>query len=291
MSRHVKRIEVDDVYVGLDQWSTEELIDELRQRVQNHDQAALDFMCEAPAADPDQPFSTAALVSRLHGAGIDLRDIVACPALGPKAIESRAPGRRGSKKGTDAMSFAAWNFDMSMAPRDNTLLMLLVDYTDCANDTRPTHFDEETWPIGRTLGFNNFANDEIDEWKFAGWCWAQDHFIAGKGKPIAWMFAPPPPPNTNIDARRDDGEWIEEEGGKSRLALNEGYSGDARRVFLAVLVAGSVEVTQDEVEAWTLEQRKVAAEWAISVHYSASDNDDVIVPPRPEFVRRPGDAQ
>ena len=33
-------------------------------------------------------------------------------------------------------------------------------------------------------------------------------------------------------------------------------------------------------------QRKMAAEWALSLYTYSSDNDDVIVPPRPDFIPR-----
>jgi hypothetical protein len=45
-----------------------------------------------------------------------------------------------------------------------------------------------------------------------------------------------------------------------------------------------VSVPQEQVEGWTEEQRQQAARWAVAVHLSASDNDDVEVPPRPAFL-------
>lgn len=39
-----------------------------------------------------------------------------------------------------------------------------------------------------------------------------------------------------------------------------------------------------DIEAWTDEQRDQAMRWASATHLSASDNDDVEVPPRPEFL-------
>lgn len=50
--------------------------------------------------------------------------------------------------------------------------------------------------------------------------------------------------------------------------------------------------TVDQVEAWTDEERRDVAAWAGAVHLSASDNDDVEIPRRPEILsspRRPDD--
>lgn len=44
------------------------------------------------------------------------------------------------------------------------------------------------------------------------------------------------------------------------------------------------ECTEEMVASWTDEQRLVAYDWAIRCHLSASDNDDVVVPKRPEWV-------
>jgi hypothetical protein len=38
------------------------------------------------------------------------------------------------------------------------------------------------------------------------------------------------------------------------------------------------------LETWTDEQRHEAEEWAAAVHVHASDNDDVVVPPKPSFL-------
>lgn len=64
------------------------------------------------------------------------------------------------------------------------------------------------------------------------------------------------------------------------------YSGldGARRVFLALMAEGSHATTEADVLGWTDEQRRQAAEWVLSVHYDASDNPNVIVPPRPDFL-------
>ncbi|WP_296277778.1 hypothetical protein [Pseudomonas sp. UBA7530] len=68
--------------------------------------------------------------------------------------------------------------DMATAPRDGTLVRLLVEFTEHATE------DADQAP---TIGANNFENDGEDRWQFAGWCWSHDHFTQGKGEPIGWL--------------------------------------------------------------------------------------------------------
>lgn len=68
--------------------------------------------------------------------------------------------------------------DMSSAPRDGTLLRLLVAFEE-----NSTEDDQEA----ATIGANNFENDGEDTWQLAGWCWTHDHFTSGKGEPVGWL--------------------------------------------------------------------------------------------------------
>jgi hypothetical protein len=72
--------------------------------------------------------------------------------------------------------------DMQHAPRDGTMLCLLVDYSgdDAAGPLEDTA--EAAW----TIGFNSLSNTGEDRWQIAGWCWSHDHFTEGPGKPIGW---------------------------------------------------------------------------------------------------------
>lgn len=67
------------------------------------------------------------------------------------------------------------------APKDSTLLLLLVEPEQCAT---------EDGPLCRTIGGNNFDNDGVDRWQFAGWDWCNDRFIDGIGKVLGWMPLP-----------------------------------------------------------------------------------------------------
>ena len=67
---------------------------------------------------------------------------------------------------------------MGTAPRDGTMVRLLVDFDEHDVEDSP----EPSWTVGV------LASDEPDaEWQFAGWCWTHDHFTEGKGKPIGWL--------------------------------------------------------------------------------------------------------
>lgn len=68
--------------------------------------------------------------------------------------------------------------DMSTAPRDGTMLRLLVEFEEHSTE------DADEAP---TIGANNFDNDGVDEWKFSGWCWTHDHFTEGRGVPVGWL--------------------------------------------------------------------------------------------------------
>lgn len=95
-----------------------------------------------------------------------------------------------------------------------------------------------------------------------------------------------PPPGGAGDAAIEV-DFIPVEGGV-RLELRPPYYHHPPRVHSALLLAGDTDPSLGEVAAWTEAQRKAAAEWALSVHFAASDNDDVIVPPRPDFIRGAG---
>jgi len=68
--------------------------------------------------------------------------------------------------------------DMASAPRDGTMLRLLVEFSEHSTEDA----DQAT-----TIGANNLENDGDDRWQFAGWCWSHDHFTEGKGEPVGWL--------------------------------------------------------------------------------------------------------
>ncbi len=79
---------------------------------------------------------------------------------------------------------------MESAPKDGRLVELNVIFEE-----HPLEDDDEA--PQQTIGLNNFDNDEVDAWKFAGWCWNDDHFTEGKGKPVGWRpFLRPAAPDS-----------------------------------------------------------------------------------------------
>lgn len=78
--------------------------------------------------------------------------------------------------------------DISSAPKDGTLLLLLI----VSDEDLGTPLEDVLGP-SRTVGFNNLDHDGEDEWKVAGWNWENDYFTEGRGRPVAWMLFPSPP--------------------------------------------------------------------------------------------------
>lgn len=69
---------------------------------------------------------------------------------------------------------------MATAPRDGTMLRLLVRFDDHATEDTI----EPAWTIGHC---SKPHPDDDDNWQFAGWCWDHDHFTEGKGTPVGWL--------------------------------------------------------------------------------------------------------
>jgi hypothetical protein len=68
------------------------------------------------------------------------------------------------------------------APKDDTMVWLLISYEDRDASDHPLTDAAIAW----TIGFNGLENTGQDEWKFVGWCWSHDHFTDGRGKVLAW---------------------------------------------------------------------------------------------------------
>lgn len=75
-----------------------------------------------------------------------------------------------------------WDYDISKAPRNNTLLMLKVKGGE--------HPLEDSDDVHETVGFNAFEDTGEDEWNIVGWCWSHDHFVKNNGVIVAWMTIP-----------------------------------------------------------------------------------------------------
>lgn len=82
---------------------------------------------------------------------------------------------------------------MQTAPRDGTIIRLLVQFED-----HPLE-DDNTKPLW-TIGGNSFDNTGEDLWQFAGWCWTHDRFTDGVGTPVGWLPLIDTPAHSDHDA-------------------------------------------------------------------------------------------
>jgi hypothetical protein len=81
---------------------------------------------------------------------------------------------------SDKADLGDW-LPLSSAPRDNTLLLLLM--SGGQNMTE----DAEIWV---TIGGNSLEHTGENIWKMAGWDWCFDQFTVGDGEPIGWLPLP-----------------------------------------------------------------------------------------------------
>ena len=70
---------------------------------------------------------------------------------------------------------------MDTAPKDGTMLRLLVQFENCS-------FDDSNLPCW-VCGFNLADNTGEDKWQFPGWSWVHDYILdaSDDGKPIGWL--------------------------------------------------------------------------------------------------------
>lgn len=80
---------------------------------------------------------------------------------------------------------------------------------------------------------------------------------------------------------------LEEKDGVIYWTQDEPPTADRLEAWLLMSVASdtiTAEEIQAEIAKWDDTKKKQVAEWSVAVQYSASDNDDVVVPPRPCFL-------
>ena len=85
----------------------------------------------------------------------------------------------------------------------------------------------------------------------------------------------------------------EECGGECTIEWKEGDPLDLPINFpsisetgIALLLVSDTDADVTVISKWTNPERKLAYDWAMAVHFYASDNDDVVIPPRPNFIPR-----
>ena len=62
------------------------------------------------------------------------------------------------------------------------------------------------------------------------------------------------------------------------------WTRDEERTYDTLLLVGGYDVPRAAILSWSDEECEQAEEWATAVHFRASDNDDVVVPPVPSWV-------
>ncbi|MBI6621156.1 hypothetical protein YA0783_22925 [Pseudomonas corrugata] len=145
-----------------------------------------------------------------------------------------------TKCGTQEDHDPKWR-DMESAPKDGTLIRLLVSFDEHSTE------DEEEAP---TIGANNFDNDEEDVWRFAGWCWAHDHFTQGVGTPVGWL------PMIDVSPGTADFDRVSAE----NLALQQRLTVQDQRVDELETQVNSLEQRrQAEQQACQAAERRVEA--------------------------------
>ena len=116
------------------------------------------------------------------------------------------------------------------------------------------------------------------------WCTAENSFHSGYGDGLFRFW---------IDWPGEADESAEEDGGADlttpEILKPRGNNGvaDMEICLSALLLVGDTDVDEAIVTSWTQAQRDQAYDWAMRVHFRASDNDDVFVPERPDFVPYP----
>lgn len=104
------------------------------------------------------------------------------------ALRAAAQAAQPSPPPAVAGSAEGWQ-DIATAPKDGTLVLLLMRGSDDAEDCGGLLEDAE---IGRTVGA--WMEDAHDgggpAWSFAGWDWCHDRYVDGDGTPIGWLPLP-----------------------------------------------------------------------------------------------------
>lgn len=80
----------------------------------------------------------------------------------------------------------------------------------------------------------------------------------------------------NLDVTREFGEFKK---------VEPDHDPTPMETLSDILAMCDVKVTPEELKTWSQEQIDAAGDWAARAYLRASDNDDVVVPPKPEFLK------
>lgn len=136
---------------------------------------------EPTTAQQPAPVGAHQLVARVDAAMVEMQNITPplkrseCQRLIIAAIDAATPPQRPAP----VQEPAAW-LPIDAAPKDGSLVLLLVEFEDHATEDGPGPHP--------TIGSNTSENDEgPDEWQFAGWNWEYDCYTQGVGTPVGWL--------------------------------------------------------------------------------------------------------
>jgi hypothetical protein len=87
-------------------------------------------------------------------------------------------------------------------------------------------------------------------------------------------------PGKLVREERPDEFAIDDDG---NVIVLDTWQRNDESIMLRLMMA-SCTVSIETVAAWTLEQARLADAWACATMLSASDHDDIVVPPRPDFL-------
>ena len=168
----------------------------------------------------------------------------------------------------------AW-LPIESAPKDGTLLRLLVQFDDNATE-------DSTEPCP-TIGVNTFGHSGEEVWRFAGWDWSHDCFTEGSGTPIGWLplldYAQPAQqvegagtPVYFVKTTPGGNGWYEVD--KNRYDAEEE---SLRRVLLSssATALSSAPSEQDKVDAERYRLLK-ASDWYIGPEYDANEAGGIV---------------
>lgn len=138
--------------------------------------AAIRAIPIAPQPDPVEHWRQE--VGKLHSQVARLKHIVVTQGAEMERRLARAETAEAALAAPQPVAVTV--LPIELAPRDSTMLWLLVDYSGDGHN--PLEDAIQAW----TIGFNSLTDTDVDKWEFAGWSWEQDCFTQGYGEVIGW---------------------------------------------------------------------------------------------------------
>lgn len=116
------------------------------------------------------------------------------------------------------------------------------------------------------------------------WWFDRRAYWRGRGLERVSLVTPPPPPNPPVDASK----WRAPAAGSMALRITEPIT--LPLVQRALLSVG-LRLSGSRCAKWSAHERKVAAEWALSVRAVADGDKSLVIPSQPRCVAALGVGQ